>query len=183
MKLLSRFVCCAICALGCFEARVAAATEGQLHTGAGIGIVSFTRADAPVAPAVGAHAAYELNDMFDARIELLASQHEFIEEQKTLFYSGVVGITYKLDVLTLIPYAGILGGVYAFDGLYPYAEAQPRRVQLGISIPFGLDYTVSTHFGLGIQLRYHGILSDPLDEVDDGPIFSALLRAEWRFGS
>jgi hypothetical protein len=159
------------------------ATEGQLHTGGGVGVVSFTRSDAPVAPAIGLHAAYEISDMFDARIELLASQHEFVEERKTRFYSATGGLTYKLDVLDLIPYAGIVGGVYAFDGYYPYAEAQPRKVQLGISIPLGLDYTVSTHFGLGLQLRYHGILSDPINDERDGPIFSALLRAEYRFGS
>lgn len=170
-------------ALALFLAPRALATEGQLHTGAGVGVVSFTRSDAPVAPAVGVHAAYELSDMFDARIELLGSQHEFVEGQKTRFYSATGGLTYKLDVIDIVPYAGILGGVYAFDGFYPYAEAQPRKVQLGISIPLGLDYTVSTHFGLGLQLRYHGILSDPLKDERDGPIFSALLRAEYRFGS
>jgi hypothetical protein len=180
VKRLLFFVILSLVSLG---ARGAVATEGQLHTGAGVGIVSFTRSDAPVAPAVGVHAAYEISDMFDARVELLASQHEFVEEQKTLFYSGAAGLTYKLDILTLIPYAGILGGVYAFDGYYPYNELRPRKVQLGISVPFGLDWTISTHFGLGVQFRYHGILSDPLEEADDGPIFSGLLRAEWRFGS
>lgn len=180
MKLSLALLSSAFVVLG---ARTAGATEGQLHTGAGVGIVSFTRSDAPVAPAVGVHAAYELDDMFDARVELLASQHEFVEEQKTLLYSGTAGITYKLDILTLIPYAGILAGVYAFDGFYPYNEVQPRKVQLGISVPFGLDWTISTHFGLGVQFRYHGILSDPLEAEDDGPIFSGLLRAEWRFGS
>ncbi len=157
--------------------------ERQLHLGGGVGVASFTRSDAPVALAIGAHATYELNDMFDARLELMASEHHFVETQKTRLYSATAGITYKLDVIALVPYGGILAGVYAFDGYYPYVnERPPRRVQPGISIPLGLDLTVTPDFGLGVQFRYHGLLSDPLQSEREGPFFTALLRAEYRIG-
>jgi Outer membrane protein beta-barrel domain len=161
----------------------ALAYEGQFHLGGGVGVASFTRSDAPVALAIGAHAAYEINDMFDARLELMASEHQFVENQKTRLYSATAGLTYKLDVIALVPYAGILAGLYAFEGYYPYVNEQPeRRLQPGISIPLGLDYTVSRTFALGVQLRYHGFLSDPLQSERDGPFSTALVRAEYRLG-
>jgi len=163
-----------------FVAVPASAWDEQWHFGGGVGVASFARTDATWAPTVGAHAAYDLNDMFDARVELLGSQHQFVDGVTTRFYSVAAGFTYKVDVSDWVPYAGILGAIYAFDG-----EVWPRQLkqrELGISIPIGLDYAVSHSFGLGAQLRYHGFLSDPLSSLGDAPYFSALLRAEYRVG-
>lgn len=156
------------------------AYEEQWHFGGGVGAASFAGSDTGWAPALGAHAAYDVSDMFDARVELLGSQHELEPGMTTRFYSVAAGFTYKVDVLEWVPYAGILGGLYAFDG-----EVRPEKLgqrELGISIPLGLDYTFSRTFGVGAQVRYHGFLGDPLSSLGDAPHFSALLRAEYRLG-
>jgi len=158
----------------------ALAYEEQWHFGGGLGAATFARTDSGWAPAAGAHAAYDVTDMFDLRVELLGSQHEFVDGMATRFYSVAAGFTYKVDVMEWVPYAGILGGIYAFDGEVWPSPLQKR--ELGISVPLGLDYTFSRTFGVGAQLRYHGFMSDPISSLEDAPHFSLLLRAEYRAG-
>jgi hypothetical protein len=158
----------------------ARAYEEQWHFGGGVGTSSFARTDTGFAPALGAHASYDISDMFDVRAELLAAQHELVAGETTRFSSVALGAIYKIDVIEWVPYAGILGGYYVFDG--PTWPLPLKQRELGISIPLGLDYTVSRSFGVGAQLRFHGFLSDPLSSLGDAPYFSALLRAEYRAG-
>lgn len=158
----------------------ARAYEEQWHFGGGFGVASFVRSDAALAPLIGAHAAYDVSDIFDLRVELLAAEHEFIPGEPTHFYSAAAGIVYKLDVLEWVPYVGILGGYYALDG--PTWPSPLKQRELGVSIPLGLDYTFSRTFGMGAQIRYHGFMSDPMSSLSDAPYFTALLRAEYRAG-
>jgi hypothetical protein len=156
------------------------AYEEQWHFGGGLGAAEFVNGGSPIAPMLGAHVAYDVSDMFDFRLELGAAQHEFLPDRPTRLYSAAGGVVYKLDVLEWVPYAGILGGYYAFSG-GPWPSHLKQR-ELGVSIPLGLDYTLSRTFGLGAQISYHGFMSDPLGGVGDAPYFSALLRAEFRYG-
>lgn len=160
--------------------RTAAAYEEQWHFGGGIGVAEFVGLDSGRAPMLGVHAAYDVSDMFDVRVELGAAEHEFVEGSSTRLYSVAAGAIYKLDVLEWVPYFGILGGYYAFSG-GPWPSHLAER-ELGVSIPLGLDYTFSRTFGVGAQIRYHGFQSDPLGGVGDAPYFSAMLRAEYRLG-
>jgi Outer membrane protein beta-barrel domain len=167
-------------ALLCAAPRDARGYENQWHFGGGVGAATFAKTDSGLAPALGVHASYDLSDMFDARVELLASQHDFVETESTRFYSVAAGIMYKVDVIEWVPYVGLTGGYYAFDG-----RVWPRPLQkheLGISVPLGIDYTFSRSFGVGAQLRYHGFMSDPMSSLGDAPFFTALLRAEYRAG-
>jgi len=156
------------------------AYEEQWHFGGGIGAAKFFDSDIGTAPMLGVHAAYDVSDMFDLRLELGAAEHEFVASRKTRLYSAAVGAVYKLDVLEWVPYFGILGGYYAFSG-GPW-PAHLKERELGVSIPLGLDYTFSRSFGVGAQISYHGFQSDPLGGVGDAPYFTALVRAEYRLG-
>lgn len=171
-------LCGAAVALLC--AARAHAYEEQWHFGGGVGAGEFVNGGHPMAPMLGVHVAYDVSDMFDFRLELGGSQHEFLPERATRLYSASAGVVYKLDVLEWVPYAGILGGYHAFSG-----GPWPRHLkqhEFGVSIPLGLDYTLSRTFGLGVQIAYHGFLSDPLGGVGDAPYFTTLVRAEYRLG-
>ncbi len=159
---------------------VAMATEGQWHLGGGLGVGSFARSESGTGPALGIHAAYELSDMFDAQLELTASQHGFVEGETTRFYGALVGLTYKIDIIEWVPYFGVYGGAFAFDGAVRPAPLAER--EMGIAFSLGLDHAFSRSFAVGGQLRYHGFMSDPLSSLSDAPYFTALLRAEARFG-
>jgi hypothetical protein len=154
------------------------AYEEQWHFGGGVGAASFVKTDSGYAPVIAAHASYDLSDMFDVRVELLMAEHEFIPGEPTELYSAAAGVVYKIDVGDWVPYAGILGGVYALDG--PTWPSPLKQRELGVSVPLGLDYTFSHSFGMGAQIRYHGFLSDPMSSLSDAPYFTALLRAEYR---
>ena len=158
----------------------AAAIEGQWHVGGGAGAATFARTDTGWAPLLGIHGAYELSDMFDARVELSASRHSFVDETTTDFYAVDAGLTYKVDVIEWVPYFGLLGGYYAFNGdVWP---APLKNRELGIMIPLGLEYVPSRTFAAALQVAYHGFLSDPLNSVGDAPYVTILLRAEYRIG-
>jgi hypothetical protein len=158
----------------------ARAIEGQWHVGGGIGAATFARTDTGFGPLLGIHAAYELDDMFDARLELSASRHQFADDLSTDFYGAALGFTYKVDVIEWVPYVGLLVGYYAFSSELRPAPLAQR--ELGIMVPLGLEYVPSSSWALGLQIAYHGFLSDPMDSLGDAPYVTALLRAEARFG-
>jgi hypothetical protein len=169
--------------IGCVAlsaAREAAAIEGQWHVGGGFGAATFARTNTGFGPLVGVHAAYELNDMFDARLELSASRHEFVAEESTDFFAAAIGLSYKVDVIEWVPYFGLLGGYYAFSNEIVPPPLQQR--ELGIMIPLGIEWVPARTFAMGFQVAYHGFLSDPLNSVGDAPYVTALLRAEYRIG-
>ncbi|MBX3128289.1 MAG: outer membrane beta-barrel protein [Polyangiaceae bacterium] len=158
----------------------ARAAEGQWHVGAGLGAATFSGTGSGFGPALGLQGAYELTDMFDLHLELSASQHELAPATSTRFYGASAGAVYKVDVIEWVPYFGLYAGVYRFDG-----EVIPtplKQTELGIAVPLGLDYSFSRSFAVGVQLRYHGFLSDPMSSLGDAPYFLGLLRAEYRPG-
>jgi len=155
------------------------AFERQWHLGGGLGAGFFSDGDTSAGPALGLHAAYGLSDMFDLKVEGLAAMHSHQEESFQLL-SGSAGLAYKLDVIQWIPYAGIQVGYYHLTG-----DVLPGNLsghELGLSVDLGLDYAVSRSLGMGVQLRYHGFMNDPISSMADAPYFCALLRAEYRWG-
>jgi hypothetical protein len=151
----------------------AEAFERQWHFGAGGGIASPGDGYA-VGPAVGVHAAYGLSDVFDARLELLVSEHAVsnVELPSDRFYGGKLGVAYKLDVIQWIPYFGVSAGFLgAVEPRAPY-----RGTQATLGLIGGLDYAVGRSVGLGIVGTVDYVLG-PTATMTAG-----LLRAEYRFG-
>jgi hypothetical protein len=164
--------------LGLSPAR-ALAFEGQWHAGGGIGAGFFADSATRAGPAIGLHGAYGLSDYFDVKLEGLAALHSRDEHGLGL-YAVSAGLAYKIDVIQWIPYVGVQVGYYRLSGTDRPGQLHPN--ELGMSVDLGMDYAVSRSFGLGLELRYHGFLSDPLASLGDAPYFSALLRAEYRWG-
>jgi hypothetical protein len=158
----------------------AQAFERQWHVGGGAGVATFAARDVKAGPLAGIHAAYGISDTFDVRAAWFGSLHHLDDER---FSIGAVtaGLAYKLDVLALVPYAGLQVGYYRLSS----SGARPGslgRHEPGFSADLGLDYAVRRHLGLGFELRFHGFLSDPLSSLGDAPYFTGMLRAEYRWG-
>jgi hypothetical protein len=155
------------------------AFERQWHLGGGVGAGFFSDSETSAGPLLGVHAAYGLSDMFDAKLEGLAAVHSLGDESFQLF-SGSAGLAYKVDVIQWIPYFAVQVGYYHLTG-----DVLPGNLsnnELGLSVDLGLDYAVSRSFGMGVQLRYHGFLNDPMSSMADAPYFCGLVRAEYRWG-
>lgn len=165
-------------AVGMLASHNGSAFEHQWHVGGGLGTASYAEGDSGISPAVGLHAAYGISDMFDLRLELLASRHGEDSGESLTIFSGAFGLAYKIDILEWIPYVGVLAGYYRFSG-----EPRPEfRNNAALSAILGLDYAWSRSFGTGAQLRYHGLLLEAPRSFQDAAYFTGTLRAEYRFG-
>ncbi|MBN1608286.1 MAG: outer membrane beta-barrel protein [Polyangiaceae bacterium] len=161
----------------------AGAVERQWHAGFGLGAAAMAgaRGSSPMAELFGA---YGLNDMFDARLELGGSTHDFTQESepedRTQVYSALAGLRYNLDVIEWVPHFGIALGYYRFSA-GPLPE-QRHRNELGFAAQLGLDYLFSREVGAGVELAYHGFLLDPPASLGNTPMVSALISVERRWG-
>jgi hypothetical protein len=85
-----------------------------------------------------------------------------------------VGIGYVFDVLTWVPYAGILVGGYGLSG----GTIQGLKAMPGVEIALGLDYRIARSFSVGVAARQH-----LLSETDTYKSFTQLLaRFEYVWG-
>jgi hypothetical protein len=152
----------------------ALAFENQWHLGGGLGVAKYDRR-ADWGPLVGVHGAYGLSDSFDARLELASSLHS-----SEPLGSALLGVTYKLDVIQLIPWGGLaVGGYYLGDAL---AGKRRSAFEPGGAIFLGLDYAWSRQWGLGLAFGSHFM---PLAQDRSAMIpryTTAILRIEHRWG-
>ena len=151
---------------------LASAFENQWHLGAGAGVNTFTE-EVEIGPALNLHGAYGLSDSFDLRVELTGAWHALDDDESVTLAGALGGATYKIDVIEWIPYFGLMVGYAGLLG-----DAAPEGSSgLYAAAPLGIDYAWTRQLGMGVQVR-PGLL---VGEETNG-IFTALLRAEYRFG-
>lgn len=163
----------------CFVAGRAEAFENQWHLGGALGIAKHARVDG-VAPLVGVYGAYGLSDMFDLRLELGATRLHADGERVTYLSQALGGVTYKLDVIQLIPYGGVLVG--ASRGTHRLDDKAKDRFEPTVSLLFGLDYALSRATGLGLAVGLHAMPFEESGDATASVLTTVLLRAEHRFG-
>jgi hypothetical protein len=150
------------------------AFEREWHLGAALGAAGGK--GLKLAPAVGAYAAYGLSDVFDVRLEMTLRGYEITARENPYALSTMAGLTYKLDVLRWVPWAGVYVGYLAFLGNPPAGSAfKERDVALGMGA--GLDYAFSRDLGCGATVRVDDSLSDPGTSS-----WESLFRLEYRWG-
>jgi hypothetical protein len=159
----------------------ASAFERQWRTGVSLGYAYFSNVTDETRHGFGGglHLTYGLSDAFNATITADAGYHP---TGNALILGGAAGASYVIDILQVVPHVGLLVGpydVWRVGGACGVPEAPPcHRLSLGASIPFGLDYTVSRSFAVGVGGRYHLLFaSDGVAQV-----VSAFARAELTWG-
>lgn len=163
---------------------IARAFERQWHLGGGLGVAAVPGSDYPAGPLVGAHLAYGVSDMFDARLELGLSRHvlDATPAQTQWLYGADAGFVYKIDVIEWVPYLGLLAGLHgaseeprakASDGAAPF-----HRYEADVAMVLGVDYAFARSFALGVELRYHAVVRHPTETGYS----VAMLHAEYRWG-
>jgi hypothetical protein len=152
----------------------ARAFEREWHLGAGAGVSNGN--GLAMSPALSAYAAYGISDTFDARVEVTARGYHVGSEQNPNALSTMAGVTYKLDVLRWVPWAGVYAGHLAFSS-DPREGLSFVRHDLALGLGLGLDYGFSRNWGAGVTLRFDDALTS-----SSARTFDALLRAEYRWG-
>ena len=129
------------------------------------------------------HYTYGLSDAFDLMFEgaySLVALGQRADGPKTpstypaWVANADVGIGYVFDVLTWVPYAGVLLGGYGLSG----GTIHGLKAMPGVEIALGLDYRLGRSVSVGVAARQHF-----LSETDTYPSFTQLLaRFEYVWG-
>lgn len=160
------------------------AFEREWHLGAALGAAGGKGLS--LSPAAGLYAAYGLSDVFDVRLEMTLRGYHLGADRDPHALSTMAGLTYKLDVLRWVPWAGVYVGYLAFfDTPYqgcpqcmPVDKGSPfkqRDVALGFGA--GLDYAFSRDLGCGVTVRVDDSIGS-----SGASSFESLLRLEYRWG-
>jgi len=78
-------------------------------------------------------------------------------------YASMLGLTYTIDVIRLVPYFELqLGavGVRGTAGFGDDAKVVKSSDDFALGLGFGMDYLFTRHVALGFVVRYHALLTD-----------------------
>jgi hypothetical protein len=164
----------------------ARAVEHEHHLGVDVGgsmLVIGDKSTNDIGGTAMVHYTYGLSDAFDLMFEgaySLVALGQTADSPRTpqtypsWIANANVGIGYVFDVLTWVPYAGILVGGYGLSG----GTIPGMKLLPGVEIALGLDYRVGPTISVGVAARQH-----LLSETDTYPSFTQLLaRIEYVWG-
>jgi len=136
------------------------AFERQWHAGASLGYVALIGRDVFHGFGGGLNLTYGLTDAFNLMAEIDVTGHP---SASALFASGGVGVGYVVDILQWVPYVGLLVGAADIADLSGTCGAKDtpacQRFWFNLEAPFGLDYTVSRSFAIGVAGHYQLLFS------------------------
>ncbi len=158
-----------IVALAFFCPLAAHAVEREHQLGIDTQFVSLkvaNTASSNIGGALGAHYSYGLSDQFNLMAEGGFALHVVEPEvekdkgpapgqPKTIGHVGV-GVGYTFDVISWVPYIGLLGTGYVLGG----GTRASAGGAAGLAAALGIDYRASRRFTIGVAARQHFILSD-----------------------
>ena len=171
-------------------ARPAAATgerEWQVSLRAGAGTVNVDNRK-PWGLAGGLDIEYGLTDAWAVRASFEGSTHDVSKESdgdmrpegSVRATAALLGLTYTVDVLRLVPYGTLQAGICNLGG----AVTVPQTL-LAMQLGVGADYFVSRRFLAGLSFHYlfepADLLGDPLNLGTNPFSFSATARASYLF--
>jgi opacity protein-like surface antigen len=135
------------------------AFERQWHAGVDVGYAGLSWNDTVHSGfGGGLHLAYGLTDSYNLMVEVGGSTHSVCSGCSSLFAGhAAAGVGYTLDVISWVPYAGLLVGGYRFSG----ADLESAQAKLGFQAALGLDFRPNRSCAVGVQLRYHTFAADP----------------------
>ncbi len=124
---------------------------------------------------------WSFTDALTLGVNASASSNQVTEKGgRSLVMSQAVGVTYALDIIQIVPYAGIYAGVYEMSG----GGLAKTQVKGGAQVALGVDYVHSRDFTFGLELRAHALPGEFLASPTNPTPFYAttFLKAEYTWG-
>ena len=162
------------------------AVEHEMHLGVDAGgglLVIGDKSTSDLGATFMAHYTYGLTDAFDLMVEAQYSQVALGQtadgphtphDYPSWMANANVGVGYVFDVLTWVPYAGLLVGAYDLSG----GTISGMKFLPGAELALGLDYRLTPSLAIGVAGRQH-----LLSETKTYPSFTQLLaRVEYIWG-
>jgi hypothetical protein len=187
VRLAAVFVAFSIWAATTGDARAAGRDEWQISLREGVGTVNVDGRQ-PWGDAAALDLEYGFLDAWAARLSLEGSVHSVSADAQTGLPGGaihtdaaLVGLTYAVDILRLVPYLDWEFGVAQIGGAVVHGEPHMFVSELGA----GGDYFITRRITAGLSFQY---LYRPLDLIENARnlgnapfIFSATARLSWIF--
>jgi Outer membrane protein beta-barrel domain len=164
----------------------ALAVEHEHHLGVDVGgsvLVIGDKSTSDVGGTAMVHYTYDLSDEFQLMLEgaySLVALGQTADNGRTphtypeWVANADAGIGYVFDVLTWVPYVGVLVGGYGLSG----GTIHGFKAMPGVEVALGLDYRISQSISVGVAGRQHF-----LSETDTYPSFTQVLgRFEFVWG-
>jgi hypothetical protein len=167
------------------SAHAAGANELQVGLRAGIGVVN--EGNRPWGAAGGLDVAYGLTDAWAVSGVLEGSTHSVSADKPAGIPAGsehtaaaLVGVTYTIDILRLVPYATLQFGFAEISG--PLA---PTVTMLASELGLGGDYYLTRRLRAGLSFQYlyrpQDLFSNPEGLGNSPFMFSMTARLSWVF--
>ncbi len=78
-------------------------------------------------------------------------------------YASMVGLTYTIDVIRLVPYFELQVGAVGVRGTPEFGRNSgvvKSSDDFAIGLGFGMDYLLTRHVAVGFVVRYHALVTD-----------------------
>jgi hypothetical protein len=172
----------------CAGSRVQAAGGNELEVAGRVGIgVTNQGGQHPWGPAGGVDVAYGINDAWAVSGTIQGSTASVSANKSAGIAAGsehsaaaLVGLTYTVDVLRLVPYVTAQFGVAELTG--PLA---PSEAMFASAVALGGDYFLTAQLKLGVMFQYlyrpQDLFSDPRNLGSSPFTFSTTVRLAWVF--
>ena len=173
----------ALCAAVVLGAPPTGAVEREHHAGVDVGGMVESNESPDVGASFGGHYAYGLTDQFNLMGE---AAWTFVAQGTTApsvtpphrpsgIWNADVGVSYVLDVLEWVPYAGVLIGADGVSG----GSVRHETLLPDAVLALGIDYRFTRTFALGVGVREHMFLT----ALQSYPSFTqVLVRGEYTWG-
>lgn len=124
---------------------------------------------------------WSITDAWTLGINATASSNQVTEKGgRSLVLSQAIGFTYALDIIQIVPYAGVYGAIYEMRG----GGLTKTTIKGGAQLALGVDYVYSRSWTFGFEARAHALPGDFFSSPTDPTPFYAttFLKAEYTWG-
>jgi hypothetical protein len=129
----------------------------------------------------GVNFGWSFTDAFTLGVNAMASSNQVTEKGgRSLVTSQAIGVTYALDIIQIVPYAGLYAGLYQMSG----GGLDKVQWKGGAQVAVGVDYVYSRDLTFGLEFRAHALPGDFFSSPTNPTRFYAttFLKAEYTWG-
>jgi len=129
----------------------------------------------------GVRGGWSITDAWTLGVDATVSSNQVADKGgRSLVFVQSAGVTYALDIIQIVPYAGLYAGLYELTG----GGLPKTQLKGGAQLLLGLDWVYSRDFTFGLELRAHALPGDFAQQPENPTPFYAtsMLKAEYTWG-
>lgn len=159
----------------------ASAAEGVKRIGVHGGFAGMSSEGSFAGFGGGIRGGWSINDAWTIGADATVSSNQVAAKGgRSLVLSQSAGVIYALDIIQIVPYAGVYVGLYELTG----GGLPKTQLKGGAQLLLGLDWVYSRDFTFGLELRAHALPGEFLTQPDNPTPFYAttMVKAEYTWG-